>query len=121
MIHIKYTLTGIAAAALAVATPNLIPVASAAAETEMTVPQSAAEHAAEAEKYEREVRELDAKAEHHAEMAKRYRARYSAGTKGADGFRSLIRHCERLAKSYREAAEAARAMAATHRQMSRSA
>lgn len=119
MNRLKKTLAGLAVSAcLAAAATSLTPIVLAAAEPEMHMPQTAAEHAAEAARYEQEARELEAKAEHHAQMAKRYRARYSAGTKGAEGIRSLIRHCERLAKSYREAASEARAMAQTHRHMS---
>jgi hypothetical protein len=111
----KHALGAIAAVvALASATTLIAPLDSAANETEMKMPTTAEEHTAEAAKYDREARDLDSKAEHHAKMAKHYQARYSGGSKQATTLLSLIQHCERLSKVYREAAAEARELSKSH-------
>lgn len=92
-----------------------------AAETksaEMSMPATAAEHNAEAAKYDQEATSLDAKAEHHAKLAKAYRARGSGG-KQATAFGSMAKHCDQLADAYRKAALEARATAQAHREMAK--
>jgi len=106
--------------ALASAATIIAPLESAAKETEMTMPSTAADHTAEAAKYDREAKELDGKAEHHAEMAKQYQSRYSGGSKQAPALLSLVNHCERLSKVYREAAAEARELSKSHLAMAQS-
>jgi hypothetical protein len=107
----------LAAVVLASAVPVITTLASGAPEAELRMPASPADHGREAEKYEQEALELDAKAKRHAEMAKHYRARESAGSKHATALQSLIAHCERLTRIYAEAAAEAREMAKSHRAM----
>lgn len=109
-----------AVVALASAATVIAPLDSAAKETEMKMPSTAADHTAEAARYDREAGELEGKAEHHAEMAKMYRARASEGSKQATALRSLAQHCERLAKVYREAAAEARELSKAHLAMAQS-
>lgn len=119
---LRHTMIGVALAAttiLAAGTMSLSSSVRAATEAEMTVPATPEDHAAEAAKYDQEALELEAKATHHEKMARAYRARAGGGTKGAEGIRSLVNHCERLARAYREAAREAREMAKTHREMAR--
>ena len=86
---------------------------------EMSMPATAAEHNAEAAKYDEEATSLDAKAEHHAKLAKAYRARGGAGSKQATAFGSMATHCDQLADAYRKAAVEARATAQSHREMAK--
>jgi hypothetical protein len=117
----KHALGAMAAVmALASAATIMAPLESAAEETEMKMPSTAADHTAEAAKYDREARELDGKAEHHAEMAKHYQSRYSGGGKQATTLLSLTNHCERLSKVYREAAAEARELSKSHLAMAKS-
>jgi len=118
---IKHALGAMAAViALASAATIIAPLESAAKETEMTMPSTAADHTAEAAKYDREAKELDGKAEQHAKMAKHYQARYSGGSKQATALLSLINHCEQLSKVYREAAAEARELSKAHLAMAQS-
>lgn len=82
---------------------------------DMPMPSTAAEHNAEAAKYDREAASLDAKADLHAKMATNYRAQAGAGSKQGANFQSLANHCAGLSKAYRDAAVQARAMAESHR------
>ena len=104
---------------LASATAVITPFASAAMDPDMKMPATAEEHTAESVKYDREAMDLDDKAKHHAEMAKRYRARASGGSKQETALLSLAQHCERLAKVYREAAVEARELAKSHLAMAK--
>jgi hypothetical protein len=84
-------------------------------------PGHAAEHAAEAEKaaaekYEREALAFEEDADLHTRIAERCRAPDNGGSKQRMTLWSLANHHEWLAKSDREAAQRARAMAAMHRQ-----
>jgi hypothetical protein len=116
-------------AALATGAIALVPFASAqgAADTktpmamgDMPMPKTAADHNAEATKYDQEAASLDAKAEHHAKLAMAYRGRGGGGKQGTT-FQSLADHCERLAEAYRKAALEARATAQSHREMAKMA
>lgn len=92
-----------------------------AAETktaDMPMPTTAAEHNAEAAKYDEEAASLDAKAERHAKLANAYRAR-GAGGKQSTAFQSMAAHCDKLADAYRKAALEARATAQSHREMAK--
>ena len=92
---------------------------SVAADTEVAMPSTAAEHTAEAAKYEQEARDLDAKAARHIDLASGYQARASAGSKQGTSLNSLAEHCKRLAKAYSQAAVEARDMAKMHREMAK--
>jgi multidrug efflux pump subunit AcrB len=89
-------------------------------DSEIALPASAAEHAAEAARYEQEALELEAKSQRHAEMAERYQGRSSGGSKQKNTLLSLAAHCKRLAKLYAEAAVEARETARSHRDMTES-
>lgn len=104
-------------AALGTGALVLTPLVPAAAETTMALPSTAAEHTAEAVKFDKEAQELNAKADHHTRLAAQYKARSSGGSKQEAGMRSLAQHCERLANAYRAAALEAREMAKSHREM----
>ncbi len=88
-----------------------------AADTEIAIPGTASEHAAEAARYEEEARALEAKADRHASLARTYKARGNSTSKQSSSFRSLSKHCDRLAKAYRATAAEARDMAVSHRKM----
>lgn len=92
-------------------------VPSAAADADVSIATTAAEHAAEAARYDQEAADLDAKASRHTDLAAGYAGRTGAGSKQATANRSISRHCERLAKAYRAAATEAREMAKMHREM----
>lgn len=105
-------------AVLATGTFAVTSVPAAAADTDMTIPSTSAEHTAEAAKYEKESLDLDAKAARHAELAARYRARMiGMSSKQSRAQHGMYKHCERLAKAYRKAAEEAREMVKMHREM----
>lgn len=96
----------------------LTPLPAVAIDAEITVPEAPAEHAAEVAKYERESIELEAKAAGHAERAARYKARIKTmSSKQSNAQHGMYKHCERLAKAYRNAASEAREMAKMHREM----
>ena len=122
MNRFKYILVAIGAvAALATSAMVFNSFASAAPATEVAIPTTAAEHAAEATRYDQEALELDQKAQRHAKMARGYQARYSGGSKQGTMLLSLVEHCKRLAKIYAEAAVEARATAKSHRDMAKTA
>jgi hypothetical protein len=106
-------------AALATGALVVTSLPSAAADAQVPMATTAAEHEAEAAKYDQEAVELEAKAARHSELAAQY-ARMSGG-KQADAQRSMSNHCERLAKSYRAAAAEARDMAKMHLEMAKAA
>lgn len=118
MNRIKHSIAAIVIAAI-LATGALVVTALplVATETEMAMPGTAGEHAAEAAMYEQEALALEAKADRHTDLAARYRVRASGANKQAAGLRSLSNHCKRLAKAYRSAATEAREMARSHRSM----
>ncbi len=105
------------AVAFAASAFTLMPFASAETPTEMHMPATAAEHAAEADKYDREALELEAKSERYAKLARQYRARISGGSKQAGTLTIFATRYERLAQHYRQAARRAREMAQAHREM----
>src|SRR5262245_24221180 len=75
--------------------------------------------AAAATKYDNEATQLDTTADRHARMAELYEARASGGSKQGTAFLSLAQHCERLSKTYHQAAAAAHATAQVHRDMAK--
>ena len=87
-------------------------------DTSAVVAQSADEHLAEAARYDAEAEQLQANATKHYRLAKSYAAR-ALGTKSAGAYRSMERHCRRLAKSYEQAAQDARTLAQEHRGMAK--
>ena len=119
---------GVSAIAVALALAATVVTSSAAvgAEPEKTMtqgaqaPVTAADHLAEAAKYEQEARDLDAKAAEHKGMGQLYRTQRSAGSKQGAASQSLVSHCDRLVKSYTQAAAEARALAKAHRDMAKS-
>lgn len=113
--RLKHFIAAVAGAmALAAVACTLTPFSSAEAPTEMRMPTTAAEHTAEAAKYDREAVELEAQAERHAKMAAHYRARISEGSKQAATLTIFANHYQGLAEQYRQAARKARAMAQSH-------
>lgn len=73
--------------------------------------KSPADHAAIARAYDDEAVALESKAAAHAAMARTYRAGGAPKANAA----AMTAHCERLESHYRDAAAAARALAAEHR------
>jgi hypothetical protein len=115
---LKHAFVAIATvAAVSIGAMALDSVVSASPATEVSVPTTAAEHVAEAKKYDQEALELDQKAKQHEAMAKAYQVRASGGTKQAEALLSLSEHCKRLASHYADSAVEARATAKSHRDM----
>ena len=85
----------------------------------MNMPMTAAEHAAEAARYDQEALDLEAKAKRHAEMAHRYHALATTGSKQYISYWTLANYCDRLTESESKAATEARATAQTHRELSK--
>lgn len=89
-----------------------------AAQSEIALPETPTEHAAEAARYEKESLDLEAKAVGHTERAARHKARMKGMSgKQSNAQHGLYKHCERLAKAYRNAAAEAGEMAKMHREM----
>ncbi len=84
----------------------------------ITAATTSADHEAIAAAYERESAELERKAKAHDSMGRAYKA--FGAQKGMSGA-AMSAHCERLVKSYKEAAEANRQLAAEHRAMAAAA
>ena len=105
-------------AILATGVGVLAPLPAVATDAEVTVPETAAEHTAEAARFEKESLELEAKAAEHTKRAARYKARMKGmSSKQSRAQHGMYKHCERLAKAYRNAAEEARELAKMHRDM----
>jgi hypothetical protein len=81
--------------------------------TAASAPMTAAEHAAEAERYAQEATELRAKSEQHAKTAKMHATRRGP----RDISQKLQHHCERLAADYAAAAKEAEELASLHRDL----
>lgn len=71
-----------------------------------------AEHEAIARSYDEEAAAAEKSADRHAKVAQTYRHAYGKG-----GRASMVSHCERLEKNYRDAAASYRELAKEHRQM----
>jgi len=96
-------------AAVVLANASITVAAYAAAETEVSMPASAADYAAEAAKSEQEAKDLDAKAEKSLQLSRLYQVR-SAGANNSAVLQGFARQYERMASMYRDAAKAARDM-----------
>lgn len=119
MTRIKHSIAAMVAAGVLVAGAFVVTsVPSAAADAEVAIATTAAEHDAESAKYDQEAADLDAKAARHTRLAADYAARSGGGSKQATSNRSIAGHCKRLATAYQTAATEARAMAQMHREMS---
>ena len=118
MSKLKYSIAALVTVA-ALATGALVATSlpAAAADADMTIATTPAEHLAEAAKYEQEALDLDVKAAQHSKRAALSAARGRGGSKQATSQSSISKHCERLAKAYRAAAAEARELAKTHREM----
>ena len=120
MSRVKHSIAAIlTVAALATGALVVTSLPSAAADAEMPMATTAAEHSAQAAKYEQEATELDAKAARHAQLAAQYAAHGSG--KQETSHSSISKHCKSLAKAYRAAAAEAREMAKMHREMAKTA
>jgi len=108
------TLAAVGLLLLLAVAPELQPAL--AADDAAAVPESPAEHAAQAQAYENEAIELEAKAARHEALAQGYAERVPLWGKKRPSLRTLAQHCAELAESYRAAARSARAMAAAHRE-----
>lgn len=75
-----------------------------------------AQHEAIARAYDAEAETADRRAETHAKMAETYRNAYGKGSRA-----SMVSHCKRLARSYRNAAAEYRELAQEHRRMAAAA
>lgn len=105
-------------AMLATGVGMLAPLPAVATDANVTVPETPAEHTAEAARFEKESVDLEAKAVEHTERAARYKARMTGmSSKQSRAQHGIYKHCERLAKAYRNAAGEAREMAKMHRDM----
>jgi hypothetical protein len=103
----------ISASALALLSSG--PLALAAEETKppMHMHKSQMDHRKDSEvavEYKSEAAQLREKAEHHRKLAKLYESR--SAPKGGANYANVAKHCEKLAKSYEEAAQAADAVSA---------
>ncbi|MEQ1801885.1 MAG: hypothetical protein ABL989_08185 [Gammaproteobacteria bacterium] len=122
MILVKHSIAALVTIAMltagALVVTSLPATAAAAADTEMTVPTTPAEHAAAAAQYEQEALDLDAKAAKHKKTAAAYQARMTGMSgKQANSQHGFYKHCESLAKAYKAAAVEARDMAKMHQEM----
>ena len=77
-----------------------------------------ADHETIAKSYDADAAAAEAEASKHEAMARTYS---SAGGPKKTGPNSMVRHCERLVKSYTDAAADYRALAAEHRSMAKDA
>lgn len=118
MTKLRIFTTGIVAAVLTAGVVLVVPETARADAAAAAAPMTPAQHLAEAAKFDQEAEDLTEKAAHHAAEAANYRGRIgNVGGKQMSDFESLAKHCDELAKSYREAAHGARALAESHRTM----
>lgn len=87
-------------------------------ETQIAAARTPADHEAIAKSYDADAAAAEAAASKHEAMARAY---HSAGGPKKTGPNSMVRHCERLVKSYTDAAADYRALAAEHRSMAKDA
>lgn len=83
-------------------------------EAQIASAKTPADHEAIAQSYDADAAAAQAEASKHEAMARAYQ---SAGGPKKSGPNSMERHCDRLAKSYTDAAADYRALAAEHRSM----
>jgi type III secretory pathway component EscR len=79
--------------------------------------KTAADHEALAAYYQEEAKEASAEAKFHENMLRRW----SGPAPGKQSFNAMKPHCERLIKSYQEAAESYEALAKLHTQLAEEA
>lgn len=77
------------------------------------IAQSMADHEVIAQRFDEEAAQLDTQAAQHERLARHYKSGFGVGPKGNAA--SLANHCERIARSLKQAADDAREMARMHR------
>ncbi len=87
-------------------------------EAQIAAAKTPADHEAIAKSYDADAAAAQAEASKHEAMARAYG---TAGGPKKTGPNSMVRHCERLVKSYTDAAADYRALAAEHRSMAQDA
>ena len=102
------------AAVLTLFTSVPLPAVADVTEAQIAAAKTPADHEAIAKSYEADAVAAEATAKEHQAMARAYQ---SAGGPKKTGPNSMVRHCERLVKSYTDAAADYRALAAEHRGM----
>lgn len=96
------SLAAIAAAfALCLSTP--LPAAAEVTEAQIAAAETPADHEAIAKSYEADAVTAEAKAKEHESMARKYRS--IGGPKSTANSSPMVRHCQRLVKSYTDAAK----------------
>jgi len=107
------------AATLAFCLASPLPAAAEVTETQIAAAKTTADHEAIAKAYEADAFTAEAKAKEHEAMARKYRS--IGGPKSTANSSPMVRHCERLVKSYTDAAADYRALAAEHHSMAKDA
>jgi hypothetical protein len=107
------------AAALAFVLASPLPAAAEVTETQIAAARTTADHEAIAKAYEADAATAEAKAKEHEAMARKYRS--IGGPKSTANSSPMVRHCQRLVKSYTDAAADYRALAAEHHGMAKDA
>ena len=106
------------AAVLALSAFVPLPVVADVTEAQIAAAKTPADHEAIAKSYDADAAAAQAEASKHEAMARAYG---TAGGPKKTGPNSMVRHCERLVKSYTDAAADYRALAAEHRRMAQDA
>jgi hypothetical protein len=106
-----------AVVALCLASP--LPAAAEVTEAQIAAATTPADHEAIAKSYEADAVTAEAKAKEHEAMARKYRS--IGGPKSTANSSPMVRHCQRLVKSYTDAAADYRALAAGHHSMAKNA
>jgi len=107
------------AATLAFCLASPLHAAAEVTETQIAAAKTTADHEAIAKAYEADAFTAEAKAKEHEAMARKYRS--IGGPKSTANSSPMVRHCERLVKSYTDAAADYRALAAEHHSMAKDA
>ena len=106
------------AAVLALFASVPLPAVADVTEAQIAAAKTPADHEAIAKSYDADAAAAQAEASKHEAMARAY---HSAGGPKKTGPNSMVRHCERLVKSYTDAAADYQALAAEHRSMAQDA
>jgi hypothetical protein len=106
------------AAALALFASIPLPAVAEVTEAQIVAARTPADHEAIAKSYDADAAAAEAAASKHKAMARAYQ---SVGGPKKTGPNSMVRHCERLVKTYTDAAADYRALAAEHRSMAQDA
>jgi hypothetical protein len=107
------------AATLAFCLASPLPAAAEVTEAQIAAAKTPADHEAIAKLYEADAVTAEAKAKEHDTMARKYRS--IGGPKSTANSSPMVRHCQRLVKSYTDAAADYRALAAEHHSMAKDA